>query len=67
VKVQWWYNTSGALRDRFDYTLDYAGNRLTRTVHSLLGSSGNFDEVYTGKEKGSKEKVLAKKRCQEPF
>jgi len=49
VEREWWQYTSAQFRDRFDYTLDYAGNRLTRNVGADLVNiayTDNRDQVY---------------------
>jgi RHS repeat-associated protein len=47
VKQQWYDYTGGtAVRDQFDYTYDYAGNRLSRDIPSSLYSTDDQDQVY---------------------
>jgi RHS repeat-associated protein len=43
---QKWTKSSTAI-DQFDYTYDYAGDRLTRDVPSSLYSADDHDQVYT--------------------
>jgi RHS repeat-associated protein len=43
VKREWWNYVANQSRDRFDYTLDYAGNRLIRDIP---GTSHGRDQVF---------------------
>lgn len=38
---------SSTVKDQFDYTYDYAGNRLTRDIPSSLYATNNQDQVYS--------------------
>jgi RHS repeat-associated protein len=47
VRQQWdKYNTSAGVRDQFNYTYDYAGNRLSRDIPSGLYATNDRDETY---------------------
>jgi RHS repeat-associated protein len=41
-----WTDHGSAVKDQFDYTYDYAGNRLTRDIPSSLYSTNDRDQQY---------------------
>lgn len=41
-----WYKSS-TVKDQFDYTYNYAGNRLTRDVPATLNTNNDRDQKYT--------------------
>jgi hypothetical protein len=48
IRQEWdKYNSGAGVRDRFDYTLDLAGNRLSRDIPSSLYGTDNLDQAYT--------------------
>jgi hypothetical protein len=47
VKREWWSVGTNSFRDRFEYTYDYAGNRLSRDIPSAVYSTDDRDQKYT--------------------
>jgi len=46
VKREWWSYGTNTFRDRFEYALDYAGNRLSRDIPTTVYATNDRDQVY---------------------